>query len=97
MNRKINALIFGSVVLGSLVISSGPAMARDDWRWSERDHRWERRAELRSDHRALEAARRQLDYDIRHGASRRRIAQDRERIREIEAEIRADRRDLARR
>jgi hypothetical protein len=103
MNRKINGLIFGSFILGSLAISTGPAMARDYWQardywhWSEREQRWDRRAELRSEYRDLEQARRQLEYDLRHGASRRRIAQDEARIRDIELAIREDRRQLSRR
>jgi hypothetical protein len=97
MNRKINGLIFGSFILGSLAISTGPAMARDYWHWSEREQRWDRRAELRSEYRDLEQARRQLEYDLRHGASRRRIARDEARIRDIELAIREDRRQLSRR
>ena len=97
MNRKINGLIFGSFILGSLAISTGPAMARDYWHWSEREQRWDRRAELRSEYRDLEQARRQLEYDLHHGASRRRIARDEARIRDIELVIREDRRQLSRR
>jgi hypothetical protein len=92
MNAKLKAIVFGSFLAGSLMMSVGPAMAQDYWRWSERDHRWTRRAALRSDYRDLERARWQLEYDLRHGASRRRIAEDRARIREIERDIRADRR-----
>ncbi len=76
MNRKINGLIFGSLIFG--------------------EERWERRADLRRGYRELEDARRQLDYDLRRGASRWRIAEDEARIREIEAAIRADRRELSR-
>jgi len=96
MNRKMNGLIFGSLVLGSLAISTNSAMAQYDWRWSEREHRWERRADLRREYRELEDARRQLEYDLRRGASRWRIAEDEARIREIEDAIRADRRELSR-
>ena len=85
-------MLFGSLIAGSLLASTGPVMARDYWHWSERDRRWDRRAELRSDYRDLAAARRQLEYDRRHHASRRRIAEDEARIRQIERDIRADRR-----
>jgi hypothetical protein len=96
MNRKMTGLIFGSLVLGSLAVSSNSAMAQYDWRWSEREHRWERRADLRRDYRELEEARRQLEFDLRHGASRRRIADDEARIRDLEDNIRAERRELSR-
>ena len=96
MNRKMTGLIFGSLILGSLAISTNSAMAQYDWRWSEREQRWERRADLRREFRELEEARRQLEFDLRHGASRRRIADDEARIREIEDAIRADRRELSR-
>ena len=94
MNRKINGLIFGSLIFGSLVVSTNSAMAQ--WRWSDNEERWERRADLRREYRELEDARRQLEYDLRRGASRWRIAEDEARIREIEAAIRADRRELSR-
>ena len=96
MKRKMHGLIFGSLVLGSLAVSANSALAQYDWRWSERDYRWERRADLRRDYRELEEARRQLDFDLRHGASRWRIAQDEARIREIEDAIRDGRRELSR-
>jgi outer membrane murein-binding lipoprotein Lpp len=92
MKTKLRKMIFGSLIAGSLLASAGPVMAHDYWHWSERDRRWVRRAELRSDYRDLAAARRQLEYDRRHHASRRRIAEDEARIREIERDIRADRR-----
>ncbi|HEX2932319.1 MAG TPA: hypothetical protein VHV54_21505 [Candidatus Binatia bacterium] len=92
MNRKISLLIFGSLILGSLIPSS-PALARHEWRWSNyQEDRWD----LRRNYRDLEDARRQLQYDLRHGASRRRIAYDEARIREIEDSIRAERRELSR-
>lgn len=52
----------------------------------------DRRAELRSDYRDLMRAREQLEYDRRHHARRRKIAEDEARIRDIEREINADRR-----
>jgi hypothetical protein len=91
MNKKIKTLIVGSFIAGSLLAASAPAMARDYWHWSERQARWERRADLRSDYRDLAAAKRQLEYDRAHHASRRRIAADQARIRDIENDIRADR------
>lgn len=96
MNRKISPLIFGSLIVRSL-ISSSPALARHEWRWSTyQEDRWENRADLRRGYRELEDARRQLQYDLRHGASSRRIARDEARIREIEDNIRAERREFSR-
>jgi DNA-binding FadR family transcriptional regulator len=96
MHSKLKSMVLGGVIAGSLIMSAGPAMARDYWHWSERGQRWSRRADLRSDYRDLAQARRQLEFDRAHHASRRRIAQDLARIRDIEADIRADRRELAR-
>jgi hypothetical protein len=90
MSIKIKSLMSSAVLAGSLVLSVAPAMARDYWHWQEREHRWERRADLRSDKRDLAEARRQLDYDRAHRASRRTIAEDEARIRDIERDIRAD-------
>jgi len=90
MKSKTKALLSGGLLAGSLLISAAPAMARDYWHWSENDRRWGHRADLRSDERDLARARRQLEYDRAHRASRRTIAQDEARIRDIERDIRAD-------
>jgi uncharacterized protein YlxW (UPF0749 family) len=95
MNTKLKAIVFGSLIAGSLMASAGPVMAHDYWHWSQHERRWARRADLRSDYRDLQEARRQLEYDRRHGASRRRIAEDEARIRDIERDIRLDRRYLS--
>ena len=92
MNSKFRTIVFGALVAGSLLASAGPVLAHDYWHWSERDRRWDRRAEWRSDHRDLAAARRQLEYDRRHHASRRKIAEDEARIRDIERDLRFARR-----
>ena len=89
MSIKIKSFMSSAVLAGSLVLSVAPAMARDYWHWQEKDHRWEHRANLRSDQRDLTEARRQLDYDRSHRASRRTIAQDEARVRDIERDIRA--------
>jgi len=91
MNR-LKTIVFGSLVAGSLIISAGPTMA--DWHWSAQDHRWNRRADLRSDYNDLAQARRQLDYDIHHHASRKKIARDDQRVQELLNDIHQDRRDL---
>jgi hypothetical protein len=92
MNGKFKSLIVGGLVAGSLAFSTTSVLARDYWHWSENQHRWDRRADLRSDHRDLAQAKRQLEYDRAHHANRRVIARDMERIRDIENDIREDRR-----
>lgn len=91
MKISLKRLVCGSLVAGALIISAVPAVAHDPWRWRNTDYAWQRRAELRRDYRELAAARRQLEYDRAYGASRRRIAEDLRRIREIEREIEFDR------
>ena len=90
MSIKIKSLMSSTVLAGSLILTAAPVMARDYWHWYEKDHRWERRADLRSDQRDLAQARRQLDFDRAHRVSRRTIAEDEARIRDIERDIRAD-------
>lgn len=88
---RMKTIVIGGLVAGSLMISAGQAMARDYWHWSNEEHEWSRRADLRSDYRDLREARRQLEYDRSRGANWRRLAEDRRRIRQIEADIGADR------
>lgn len=92
MNSKFKCLVVGGLIAGSLAFSTSPALARDYWHWSEKQHRWDRRADLRSDNHDLAQARRQLENDRAHHANRRVIARDRERIQDIENDIREDRR-----
>jgi hypothetical protein len=91
MKNRTKTLLFFSLIAGSLILQAAPAGARDYWHWAEREHRWERGADLRSDRRDLEEARRQLRYDRNHHASRRKSAQDEARIRDLERDIREDR------
>lgn len=88
MNRKFKTFILGTFLAGVL-ITPASALARDYWHWSGDYNRWERRADLRSSYRDLEEAKRQLEYHRRHHASRRQLAIDEERIRDIERDIRA--------
>ena len=90
MKSQTRTLVLGVLITGSLVTSSVPVMARDYWHWHEKYHRWEHRADLRTDERDLAQARRQLEYDRSHRASRRTIAQDEARIRDIERDLHAD-------
>jgi len=90
--KKIKLLACCSLVTVSLLGPASSVLARDYWHWSKDHNRWDRRADLRSDSHDLEQARRQLDYDRRHHANRRKIAEDEARIRDIERDIQADRR-----
>ena len=69
-----------------------PVFAEDYWHWSKEHNRWDRRADLRSDRHDLEEAKRQLDHDRSHHASRHKLAEDETRIKDIEHDIYADRR-----
>ena len=87
---KIKNIVFSGLLATSLMVSAVPAMARDYWHWHH--DRWERRADLRTEQDDLNRARRQLNYDRAHHASRRVIAQDEARIRDIERDLREDHR-----
>ena len=90
MRNKIKLFALSTIVIVSLLAPASSVLARDYWHWS--NNRWIRRADLRSDHRDLEQARRQLDYDRRHHASRKKIAEDEARVRDIERDIQEERR-----
>ncbi len=58
MNTKLKTIVLGALVATPLIISAGPAFARDDWRhddhrsswnWRGDDHSWNSR---RDDHRS---------------------------------------------
>ena len=90
MRSKTKTLVLGCLLAGSLVTSAVPVVAQDYWRWHARDYQsyqWESRKDLRSDQGDLAEARRQLEYDRSHRASRSRIAQDEARIKDIEQAI----------
>jgi hypothetical protein len=95
MKTIFRTVVLGSLIAGSLMLSVGPAMARDYWHRSDHDW-WSRRADVRQDHRELWEARRQLDYDATHHASRKTLARDQARIDSILNDIRNDRRDFYR-
>lgn len=94
MYNRLKKIFVTGMLGGCLILQAVPALAHDYWHWSTREHRWHRRADLRSDYRDLAEARRQLDWDLRHHASRRKIAEDRARIRDLERDIREDRRAM---
>ena len=90
MKRRIKTVVLGSFIAGALMT---PALGlAANWHWSTDHNRWDHRAELRSDYRDLARARQQLEQDRRHHASRRKLAEDEARIRDIEREVTADRR-----
>jgi hypothetical protein len=91
MHQKIKTFVLGTLVAGVLM-TPALGLAKDYWHWSKDDNRWDRRADRRSDQRDLEEAKRQLQNDLSHHASRKKIAEDNARIKDIELDIRADRR-----
>jgi hypothetical protein len=97
MKNALRTLIVGGLVAGSLAGSAGSVIARDYWHWSQRERRWDYRADVRSDRRDFAQARRQLEYDRAHHVSRRTIARDLDRIHAIENELREDRQAFYRR
>jgi hypothetical protein len=91
MVRKAKTFIAGIFVSGMLTAPAS-GLARDHRQWSRDDARWEHRGDRQEHFRAREQARHQLDYDLSHHASRKRLAQDDARIREHERAYRDDRR-----
>lgn len=92
---RIKNLVIGGLMAGALMASSGCAVADSPWHSYGRERpnigRLDR-SELRADYARLEAARARLAYDLRHDASRYRIAQDRAEIQAILDEIERDNR-----
>jgi hypothetical protein len=97
MNGNLKTAVFGGLLAGSLFMSAVPAMARDHYwdrsrpyGWHDQGyHRgWDRRGDYRSNYyNELEQARQQLNYDASHHKSRKRLAQDEQRIRQLEEEM----------
>ncbi len=92
MHLSVRSLRIAIFLAASLLMQAVPALARDYWHWSDREHRWEHRADVRSDRKDLAEARRQLRYDRNHHAGRHTIARDEARIRDLERDIREDER-----
>lgn len=95
MNKPLKTLVVGLFLAGTLAASGCLPVIRDYDDWSDNDNNSYWRQELREDTIALARARAKLEYDLRHGASERTLAADRARIRQLEDEIREDRRRLA--
>lgn len=92
MKNTLKSLVFGGLVAGALLASTTPVFARDYWHWSREHNRWDHRADLRTDYHDLEEAKRQLERDRSHHASRQTVRGDEARIRDIDHDINADRR-----
>ena len=91
MKYTLKTLVLGGLVAGGLLASTTPVFARDYWHWSSEHNRWDHRADLRSDYHDLEEAKRQLERDRSHHASRQTVQSDEARIRDIDHDINADR------
>jgi hypothetical protein len=94
MKSTVRSLVLGGLVAGGLLASTTPVFARDYWHWSREYNRWDHGADLRSDYHDLEEAKRQLERDRSHHASRHTLTNDEARIRDIEHDIHDDRRAL---
>ena len=70
MKNRLKGIILCSLVSGALLASTTPVFAHDNWHWSREHNRWDHRADLRSDYRDLDEAKRQLEHDRSHHASR---------------------------
>ena len=88
MTHNLKTFVMNTLIVGALMTPAS-ALAKDYWHWH--DNRWDHRADLRSDIHDLQEAKRQLEYDQRHHATRRKIAEDESRVRDIERDIHADR------
>lgn len=94
MKKKLKVLILSSIVGAAFLAMNRPVFAEDYWHWSIAQNRWERRADLRSDYHDLDEAKRQLEHDRSHHASRHKLDEDQARIRDIEHDIHVDQRAL---
>jgi chromosome segregation ATPase len=90
MNR-LRRIVFGSLVAGSLLLSAGPTLARVDWRDIQNG-----REKLLTDYDELARNRRQLEWDLDHGASSYQIERDRRAVENTLEDVRRDRELLRR-
>jgi hypothetical protein len=89
--NKLRTVVFGSLIAGSLMVSAAPALARVEWRDIMRD-----RERLRMDNEELARNRRQLDWDLDHGASSYQLDRDHRAVQNSLEDIRRDREILQR-
>jgi hypothetical protein len=90
MNR-LKTIFFGSLVAGSLALPAASVLARVEWRDIRDD-----RAKVEMSNQELARARRQLDWDLDHGASRFQIERDHRAIQNALEDVRRDREILQR-
>ena len=81
MNSKLKTIVFGSLIIGSLILSAVPVMARDG-RFNDRDRseqsdnqRWGNYPRRGADYQEWQQARQQALYAASHHASRKKIAE----------------------
>src|SRR5262245_43404287 len=94
---RLRTIISGSLIAGSLIMLATPASAVAQRDRSPREIRRDilnNQDALSRQYDELAAARRQLNWDIERGASYRRIAADRQRVREAMDEIARLERDI---
>src|SRR5438046_4961736 len=88
MKTKTKTLLLSALLGSSLLLSTVPASAQDDYRYRRErlDNRndWDRGGAYRE----LQAARERLNYDSSHHKSRKQIAKDEERVRDLESQLR---------
>ena len=82
MKAKLRNVAIGAVLASSMVLSTGAANSRDNRHY---------------DRQALAEAQNQLNYDLQHKASRKKLAEDQARIDQILGNASNDRRDYDRR
>lgn len=83
MNTGLKTLVISGLVAGSLMLSTGAAMAAEHDHWYHPRYDRESRYDVRRDHQNLGYWREKLDYDLSHHASRKRIAEDQSAIQSI--------------
>ena len=88
MKTKTKTLLLSALLGSSLLLSTVPASAHDDYRY--RRERWDNRydGDRGGTYRELQAARERLNYDTSHHKSRKQIAKDEERIHDLESQLR---------
>jgi hypothetical protein len=89
--NKLRTIILGSLVAGSLALPTASALARVEWRDIRSDQ-----ARLLMDYDEVARARRQLDWDLDHGASGYQIQRDHTAIQNALEDVRRDRETLQR-
>jgi len=88
MKTKTKTLFLSALLGSSLLLSTVPASAHDDYRY--RAERWDYRNGNRDRggaYRELQEARERLNYDASHHKSRKQIAKDEQNVRNLENQL----------